>query len=65
MQLFCQWLIVLFLALNFVLMVRADYLGSSGKKPQGDKGLISTIIVISMIVAMFYGAGAFSLIIGT
>jgi len=56
----CQIVLLVFIVLGFIKMLYIDCNGSPERKPTGFKGVISSIVSIALILAMYYGAGLFS-----
>lgn len=64
LQSICQMVMVAQLIMIFFILVHGDFHGSGGRKPGGFRGFIGSLVVITLISWLWYGAGAFSLIIG-
>lgn len=63
MQIVCQVLWAALLILMFLSTLHSDSVPRKDAPPAGFKGNVATLILFSIIVALNYGAGSFSLIL--
>jgi hypothetical protein len=64
MMLFCQCLLLAVVVMGFFRIVYQDFNGRPAKEPAGFNGFIGTVVAVALVGALYYGAGAFSLIFG-
>lgn len=62
-QFICQVLVVLLALLGFFKCLSTDFDGQTAKPPGGFRGAIITIIVTTLMVLVYWKAGALSLLL--
>jgi hypothetical protein len=60
MKIGCQIAIVGILLMTLLTGLYSDCEGRLGSKPGGFRGVLVTLLVVSVMGAIYYGAGAFS-----
>ena len=59
MQIVCQWLVVLLLVASFFANTYVDFNGRKEKEPAGFLGFVTTCLAVSLVAAVYWGAGLF------
>lgn len=62
-QLICQWLILLLMVFNLMMLIKRDIEGVKARQPSGFPGVIASFIAVATVVTVYYFAGAFSLVL--
>lgn len=62
MQMFCQLIILAFIATVYFVAVYNDFHGAESRPPLGFYGFIISCILLAAMIAVAYGAGSFSLL---
>lgn len=62
-QFACQFTIATLLAIGQLISLKEGIEGTESKKPGGFGGAIRSVIGTAISIALFYGAGSFSLLI--
>ena len=55
----CRVMLIAYLVLSFFYGTWGDFNGRDAKQPGGFRGFIGTLVVIAILAATLYGAGAF------
>ena len=63
LQLVCQIILAILLVSGFFSALHADFNGRAARAPYGFPGAVMTILLIGIIVACYWKAGAFSLLL--
>lgn len=56
----CQCIILALFAFSFFVNIHRDYTGTKDKKPEGVRGVASSVLVVALFATLFYFAGAFT-----